>query len=152
MGRKPQWGQSRVYNPEFAARGMADVVWWDIFPVQDGEIIRVTFESVNSELPQGLWLRTDRGLDINGQHCKSAALWHETAPTDVLCKCHTSDGNLSVYNMFIDATGVQMDQAASSGMLVEELPCGRRYRCNDIGFDTAFDKLVFRVERVECRE
>jgi hypothetical protein len=32
-------------------------------------------------------------------------------------------------------------------MLVDELPSGRRYRCNDFGFDTAFDKLVFRVER-----
>jgi hypothetical protein len=33
-------------------------------------------------------------------------------------------------------------------MRVEELERARRYRCNDIGFDTAFDKLVFRIERV----
>jgi hypothetical protein len=25
---------------------------------------------------------------------------------------------------------------------------GRRYRCNDIGFDTNFDKLVFRIQKL----
>jgi hypothetical protein len=37
--------------------------------------------------------------------------------------------------------------ASSSGMLIEEMPSGRRYRCNGIGFDTHFDKLVFRIEK-----
>ena len=152
MEQRPPWGQHRLYNKEYAARGIRDVIWWDVFPVVDGEVITVTFEAVNSERRQGVWLRTDRGLEINGQHCGSADLWYDTAPREVLCTCHTSDGHLSIYNITTLANGHRISQAASSGMLVEELPCGRRYRCNDIGFDTAFDKLVFRVERVECLE
>jgi hypothetical protein len=31
-------------------------------------------------------------------------------------------------------------------MLVEEIPNGKRFRCNDIGFATNFDKIVFRIE------
>jgi hypothetical protein len=34
-------------------------------------------------------------------------------------------------------------------MLVEELPNGRRYCCNDIGFDTDFSKLIFRLEKAQ---
>jgi hypothetical protein len=32
-------------------------------------------------------------------------------------------------------------------MRVTELPTGWRFGCNDIGFETAFDKLIFRIER-----
>jgi hypothetical protein len=37
-------------------------------------------------------------------------------------------------------------QALSSGMKIENVTGGRRYGCNDLGFDTAFDKLVFRLQ------
>jgi hypothetical protein len=32
-------------------------------------------------------------------------------------------------------------------MLIEPIANGMRYRCNDIGYDPKFDKLIFRVER-----
>jgi hypothetical protein len=146
--QKP-WGRDRLYNKQFVARGREDVVSWDVLPITDGEVVKVVFESVNSDRRQGIWLRTDRGLDVNGQRCPSVSLWHDTAPKEVLCKCHTSEGYLSVYNTYMDSTGVRMSQGAASGMLIEELENGRRYRCNDSGFETDFDRLVFRIERVE---
>jgi hypothetical protein len=139
-------GRERIYNAEFAKRGIQNVVKWDILPVLNDEIISVVAEEINSEWRQGIWLRTDRGLEVNAEVCLSVVLWYDTAPKEVFCRCLTSDGCLSVYNIWDKGDG-RNSQAWSSGMLIEELPNGRRYRCNDIGFNTRFDKLVVRIER-----
>jgi hypothetical protein len=139
-------GKERICNAEFAKRGLESVVKWDILPVLNDEIIRVVFEEINSVWRQGMWLRTDRGLEVNAEVCPSIVLWYDTSPKEVFCRCLTSDGCLSVYNIWDKGDG-RNSQALSSGMLTEELPNGRRYRCNDIGFDTRFDKLVVRIER-----
>jgi hypothetical protein len=139
-------GKERIYNAEFAKRGIQSVVKWDILPVHNNEIVSVVFEEINSQWRQGIWLRIDRGLEVNAEVCPSVVLWYDTAPKEVLCRCLTSDGCLSIYNIWDRGTG-KHSQAWSSGMLIEELPNGRRYRCNDIGFDTRFDKLVVRIER-----
>jgi len=143
---KVQIGKERIYNSEFAKRGLKGVVKWDIFPIVHNEIIRIVFEEAHSSWRQGIWLRTDEGLEVNGELCPSVVLWYDTAPREVLCRCFTSDGCLSIYNIWNKGDGRQ-SQGWSSGMLIEELPNGRRYRCNDVGFDTQFDKLVVQVER-----
>lgn len=141
-------GCERFYNREFAARGIDNVVSWDIFPVADKEVIRIVFESCDSERRQGIWLRTDKGIDVEGQHGKSIVLWYDTSPGEVFCTCYTNDGCLSVYNKYVNERGQVMSQAAGTGMLIEDIPNGRRYMCNDTGFDTDFRRLVFRIERV----
>jgi hypothetical protein len=143
---KVQIGKERIFNNEFVTRGVEGVTLWEIFPVVNNELICVVFEEANSLWRQGIWLKTDRGLEINNELCPSAVLWFDTAPRQVLCRCLTYDGCLSVYNVWDEGEG-RRSQGWSSGMLVEELPNGRRYRCNDVGFDTRFDKLVVRVER-----
>ncbi len=140
-------GQQQIYNKAFEKYGRSDVVMWDVLTVHDGEMIKVIFESVNSPWKQGVWLRTDQGLVVNDQLCPSVHLWVDTAAHEVLCACKSKDGLLSVYNIWDSGKGPR-SQAHSSGMLLENLSMGRRYHCNDIGFDTQFDKLVFRVERV----
>jgi hypothetical protein len=139
-------GKKRIYNSAFAERGRDDVIKWDIFPVKNTELIKVVFESSSSPWRQGIWLRTDKGIFVNAVSCKSLELWFDTAPPEVVCQCFTSDGMLSVYNIWDRGNG-RASQSWSSGMLVEELDNGRLYRCNDIGFDTNFDKIVFRIER-----
>jgi hypothetical protein len=139
-------GKERIFNKEFAKRGKEGVVMWDIFTVKDGEKVKVTFESKSSSIRQGVWLKTDQGILVNGEKCGSVSLWEDTAPKEVVCTCFTKDGNLSIYNTWEDK-GQRGSQGWSSGMIVEELPSGRRYRCNDIGFETNFDKIIFRVER-----
>lgn len=136
----------RIISKAFAQRGVDGIVKWDVLPVSDGERVRIVFEATRLSWRQGVWLKCDRGLDINGVHCPSAVLWSDTAPASVICVCRTDNGKLNIYNIW-DAGEGQRSQAHTSGMRVEELNRGRRYSCNDIGFETAFDKLVFRVER-----
>ncbi|TVQ61906.1 MAG: hypothetical protein EA379_05695 [Phycisphaerales bacterium] len=136
----------RIYSNAFKERGRDDVVKIDLFPVSDGELLTLTFESTDSPWRQGAWLKTDMGLIINEQECPSAVLWQDNAPKEVLIECRTKNGCMHVYNMWDRGLGPS-SLAWSSGMLVEDLPNGRRYRCNDIGFETNFSKLVFRIER-----
>ena len=145
---KTDIGRKRIYNSAFVEKGRKDVVKWDIFNIKNAEQIKIVFESYYSQWRQGVWLCTDTKIIINEISCKSVELWINTAPKEVACQCFTSDGMLSVYNIW-DRNNGKESQTWSSGMLVEELDNGRRYRCNDIGFDTNFDKIVFRIERTE---
>ena len=84
---------------------------------------------------------------MNDVFAPSVTLWIDSAPPEVICQCTTADGLLSIYNIWDSGRGYGTEsQRSSSGMLVEDLPNGRRYRCNDIGFETNFDKIVFRIE------
>ena len=138
-------GGKRIYSKAF--EGKANIVLWDVFPVTSGEIVLLTFEVKNSEWSQGVWLMCDEGVEIDGSIGKSAMLWYETAPKQIRVKCHTKNGLLNVYNIWDRGNGPN-SQSHTSGMLVEEIPNGRRYKCNDIGLQTEFDRLVFRVEHL----
>jgi hypothetical protein len=143
---KVQIGKERIFNKEFAKRGVAGVIAWDIFPVINRELIFVVFEHANSSWRQGIWLKTDLGIETNNELCPSVVLWFDTAPREISCRCLTNDNCLSIYNVWDKGKGRE-SQAWSAGMLVEEVPNGRRYKCNDVGFETQFDKLVVRIER-----
>jgi hypothetical protein len=136
-------------NQEFAEHGRTDVIRWDVFSISDGEVLRLRFDSVNSDWRQGVWLRTDRSIIVGSQDYEQVVLWQDTAPPVVELTCSSKDGLLDVYNVWCSGRPhTRMEShSASSGMLIEELPNGRRYQCNDIGFETQFDKLVFRLER-----
>jgi hypothetical protein len=146
-------GVSRIYNTAFSERGRTDVIKWEAMPVTDGEVLTLHFESVDSPWRQGVWLRTDAGITVNGQRAPSMTIWQDIAPSIVPFTCHTSNGFLSFYNIWYSrrlATEVE-SLSHSSGMLAEEILGGFRYRCNDIGFNTQFQKLVFSIQRTtEC--
>jgi hypothetical protein len=137
-------GAQRIYSKAFAQRGIEGIVKWDVVPVADGEPLRLTFEATNASTRQGVWLKCDRGIEIDGNVHASIDLWSDTAGT-VTFVCRTGDGKLSVYNIWDD--GGRKSQAYTSGMRVEEIAGGLRYSCNDVGFETAFDRLVFRIDR-----
>lgn len=74
-------------------------------------------------------------------------LWPDTAPSVVEIMCESTDGFVRIYNIWQSGRrpGVE-SRSHTSGMVVDLLPDGsRRYRCNDIGFDPDFSKLVFRI-------
>jgi len=143
---QPSSRRGPIISKAFAERGIDGIVKWDVLPVAGGERMRLVFEAVNSPWRQGVWLKCDRGIEIEGQHAPSVNLWRDSAPRVVTFTCHAGDGLLDVYNIW-DAGQGRQSQAYTSGMRVEDLPRGRRYSCNDIGFDAAFDRLVFRLER-----
>ena len=149
MVDKKEIGRKRIYNSYFKKKGRDDVVMWDILDVTDGEEIQLVFESINSTWRQGVWLSTDKGITINNELCPSADLWMDNSPKEVICICHTKSGFLSVYNIWDENDGYgRQSQAYTSGMLIEELPNGRRYHCNDFGFEPKFDNINFRIERI----
>lgn len=139
---------TRAFNSEWKTRNVGDVVAIEAFPIQDGERLELTFEGGHAERPQGVWLSTDVHVVINAMEYPSASVWQDSAPQTVRIQCRTMNGALMLYNIW-EREGKPESLAWSSGMLVEELERGRRYRCNDIGFETKFDKIVFRLERVE---
>ncbi len=141
-----QLPNQRLLNSAFRERGRDDVVKIEVFPIHDRDVLTLTFESSSSPWRQGVWLMTDERLVVNGQESPSFQLWQDSAPNEILIECHTQNGCLHLYNIWDKGTG-HSSQGYSSGMLVEEIPNGRRYRCNDLGFDASFDTLVFRLER-----
>jgi hypothetical protein len=144
-----KFGKDRVISRAFKKKGHDNVLLIEMVPIQDGERLRIIFESVSSPWRQGVWLATDNGITVNNRLCKSVDLWTDTAPKEVEIVCHASDGKLVLYNIWDENEGVGKEsQSHTSGMRVEELRNGYRYRCNDFGIDTEFDKLVFRLERV----
>ena len=150
---KAKWrglvGKQRLYSRAF--EGREDVVLWDVFPVSDGEILRLVFEGRKSDAEQGVWLMTDSGLTVGGKSGKDIDLWFGDVPgKEALITCRTKDGLLSVYNTWDTGRG-RRSQGYTSGMLVEDLPNGRRYRCHDFGLEPEFDRLVFRLERVSAK-
>ena len=75
-------------------------------------------------------------------------LWEDTAQKCVLVKCISEEGVLSIYNVFDlgKERGGRRSQMDSCGMLVERKENTIVYKCNDVGFQSDFDKLIFEIE------
>lgn len=138
-------GKERIINKVFADRG--DVIKWDIQKIVNEQKIKITFISKNSSKKQGIRLATDKGIEINGILYPSIQLWEDTSSKKVICKCYTKDECLSIYNIWDKGNGPQ-SQSHTSGMIVIENSNILTYNCNDIGFDTNFDKLIFTLEKL----
>lgn len=131
----------------FNDKGRGDVIKWEVQSVADGQEVKITFLSKNSPYRQGIWLKTDKGIEVMGQNFSSIELWEDTAPKEVLLKCFTNNGVLSFYNIWDKGEG-KKSQSYSSGMVLEQQGNKLIYNCNDIGFETNFDKLVFSIEKL----
>jgi hypothetical protein len=137
---------ARVMSKAFREIGQGDVVKWEVFPVIDGERLRLTFESAKAVGRHGVLLLVDGGLCVDGQVSGSVDIWQDAAPPVVEIEVLSSSGTLHLYNIWDTGEG-RNSQSWTSGMRVEEMADGRRYLCNDIGLDGRFDDLVFRLER-----
>ncbi|KSU60344.1 hypothetical protein AS034_15995 [[Bacillus] enclensis] len=137
----------RIMNRGFHNKGRSDVFKWETQSVNDGQEIRFTFLSKNSPHRQGVWLKTDKGIEVMGETYSSIELWEDTTPKEVLLKCFTSEGILSFYNIWDRGAGRQ-SQSYSSGIVIDQKDNAIIYCCNDTGFETNFDKLVISVEKL----
>lgn len=149
-GKKARaFGKQRTENPYLKRKGIKDALLVEALAIQDGETLKLVFESVSSPWKQGVWLMTDAGIVIDGEHSKSVRLWFKESDPEVLLTCNTTDGVLTLYNVWDSGRGLGSEsQSETSGMLVEEASRGFRYRCNDIAQNPDFSKLVFRIERL----
>jgi hypothetical protein len=143
-------GQEKIFNKAFNEMGLENVVLWDVQNISDGQLVKIKFISKNSHHRQGIWIRTDKGIEIselNSEVYKSISLWEDTSTEEVIIKCHTNDGKLSIYNIWDEGDGRE-SQAHSSGMLIIENDSLFVYKCNAYGFDTEFNDFVFSLEKL----
>lgn len=122
------------------------------FPARPGQRLRVVFDEVNAQWRQGLFIATEGSLAVNGGCSPSLILWQDNAPPEIDIEVVESNGTITLYNVWDSGRkrGGFESLKATSGMLVEHIePHGWLYRCNDIGIDPDFTKLVVRVEVVD---
>ena len=145
---KKELGRQILYNYAFPDN---TVIHWDVLKVQYGQVLCLEFISVNSKYRQGVRLAIDAGdgyIEINDKRSKEIYLWEDTCQGQVYIKCFSTEGLISVYNVFDlgkERGGIRA-QTDSCGMLIECINGKKVYRCNDAGFATEFDKLVFQIE------
>lgn len=145
-------GKKRLYNKNFNETGK-DVLLWEVLKIETSQIIIFRIIETNSKYKQGVRIAVDYGegfLEVDGIKSKSIQLWEDTCPKEVKIQCFAPKGVLSVYNIFdlgLERGGVR-SQVPSCGMLLEEKSNIFRYSCNDAGFQTNFDKLVFEIELI----
>jgi hypothetical protein len=122
----------------------------DHFPVAEIKRIHVIFEECNGEWTQGVRLVCDGECRINGSKIASntpVTLWQNTAPSHVEIELSGDTKEIRISNIWDTGDGVTHCWHNGAAMIVEELPNGRRYRCNDGFADDDFDDIVFRLER-----
>jgi len=122
------------------------------FPLRPGQRLRVVFEEVNAQWRQGMFIATEGSLAVTDVTSRALVLWQDSSPLEVEIDVVDSNGTITLYNVWDSGRNLGRfeSQMHTSGMLVEPLEGhGWRYRCNDIGFDPDFKKLVVRVEVVD---
>jgi|ERR1700674_5846208 hypothetical protein len=139
-----------VLNGQLTKQVETPVVMLDVIPVRPGETLRITFKSQTGDWRQGIWMGVDGQLSVGGHRADQVEIWTDTAPpsfdVEVL---RSTDGLLRLYNIWDSGRGRRREsQSATSGMLKETNHGSTTYRCNDVGSQPAFDKLVFEVERL----
>ena len=114
-------------------------------PCSPGDVLRLTFDSVDQRWRHGVWLGVEGRLLVAGTESPQILLWEDTAaPTPEIAVLETSDGLLHLYNVWESGPAKhRQSQSHTSGMLREELPGGWRFRCNDVGTEPDFSALVF---------
>lgn len=139
----------RVLNEELTKELGQPVVKIEVFPVKPQEVLTITFVSTSGEWREGIWLATNGVLEIAGTRADQFEVWTDTAhrsfDVEVVA---TADGLVRLYNIWDSGRGQKREsQSATSGMLKEVQENGAVvYRCNDIGRNHQFDKLVFEVK------
>jgi hypothetical protein len=143
-------GREKIINKAFNEKGLENVVLWDVQNIQDGQLVKINFISKTSPHRQGVWIKTDKGIEIpalKSKVYKSINLWEDTSSEEVILKCHTNDGKMSIYNIWDEGDGKE-SQAYSSGMLITDRNGVLVYNCNAFGFETDFNDLIFSIEKL----
>ncbi len=119
----------------------------DRLTVGNDQVLSMVFESADSVWLQGVRLDTDGSFSLAGRTiAKSVVLWRHSAPAQVILRVQSKAGYCSVRNVWDIGDGVVHSWHNGAAMIIEALPNGRRYLCNDGEPDDDFDDLVFRIE------
>jgi hypothetical protein len=130
----------------------------DRIPAKPGDVFLVTMERTNSSYVQGV--ACSDGVEVFGERVKRAVVWEYCSlplaersqarsrlPFTFEITCRNKSGYLSFYNMALLKGGQQSWWHWGACMIPEEIPGGRRYRCNDFQPNDDFDDIIFSVVR-----
>ena len=153
MNKKlPEWlGKKRLYNGNFNNTDK-EVIHWEVLKIEKHQKLKIRFISSNSVHRQGIHMRffgKDGTLTANGIESEGFDFWEDTCPKEFYVECESSGGYLSFYNIFEQAESNgkrRYEQMDSCGMILEQHDNTYRYYCNDVGFKSDFNKLVFELE------
>lgn len=121
----------------------------DMISVKNVQRLKITVIDVNSDYLQGACFETNGTFEANDQVFENAiAFWSDTAPKQFVINVNSESGNVKVYNRWDYGDGVIHSRHNGAAMIIEEIPNGRRYRCNDGYPDEDFDDIIFSVEWV----
>ena len=121
------------------------MIKWEVVPIARACRLRIVCEELDRTCKHGVWLLTDGELIVDGTSSRSINVWAGADRPAVDIDLRTPGGLLHLYNIW-DFGQRRESQSWTSGMLIEQLPNGRRYRCKDIGFKTKFDSSVFKID------
>lgn len=128
----------------------------DKFPLKsEKQKLKIVFEKTDSEYIQGISLDSSGEIIINGNHFKKGVLLREDTilSKEIRIEVLDKDKKLDVWNRWIwkDSSGKEVIDSWHNGaaMMIEELPNGRRYLCNDGKPDDDFNDLIFRIEYID---
>jgi len=142
-------GKTRQYSKHFKDRN--DVVLWDVIQIDKEQLIKVAFLDKNSPYFQGIRLAVDVGegiLETNGVESKTMHLWYHTSPRELIVKCKSKAGLISVYNIF-QKRHFPESQLYGSGMIIEQDGAKTIYKCHDVSMENvSFDKIIFSIEKI----
>jgi hypothetical protein len=122
----------------------------DDFPTDGCKRFKFVFESCNAEWRQGAYLSINGEFVVNKQYFKDVVVfWQDTAPETIFFELDARVKSVAVRNVWDTGDGMMHFWHNGAAIIVEPIPDGRRYRCNDGLADDDFDDIVFRIERVK---
>jgi hypothetical protein len=125
------------------------LVMMDLFPTDGCTRFRFVFESAHGEWRQGACLCIKGKFSVNRQKIPDAMeVWQDTAPQAFEFQVSRGVLEIEIRNVWDVGDGVMHSWHNGGAMLVEEVPGGRCYRCNDGFPDDDLDDVVFRIERI----
>lgn len=132
------------------------LVMMDTIEVSNGDRVKITFDSTDSEWRQGIALDVKGSFIINDRDDGgSIILWEDTAPKVVELEITTKPKNkpqrLAINNAWDTGDGVTHSWHNGAAMIIEDIANGRRYSCNDGHPDDNFTDIVFRVHLLAKR-
>jgi hypothetical protein len=134
--------------------------WSDRFPVSDGDKLKISIEKTNSEYIQGISIDITGNCEVQGKRWKKGKgvkmiFWEDAElidPKNIEMTVFTKQGYILVQNIWecSDHLGVKFMNSGVNGaaMIIEEIPNGRRYYCNDGHPDENFDDIIFSIQKV----
>ncbi|CBL43864.1 hypothetical protein HDN1F_02810 [gamma proteobacterium HdN1] len=140
----------KVVNSQLSMKYGMTVVLWDVIDIRHADYAKLCFLGVNSKWRQGVWVKSNASILVEGQTCSSVSLWFDTAPPCVVLTFEPGAEFLHLYNIW-ETPYAQGSQSRTSGMIIEESENLRTYHCTDFGEDADFTRLVFQLELCPLR-